>query len=63
MGISTREGEIIELLVEGKTNSEIAATLYISTNTVKTHIKNIYSKLEISSRIQLFALLRGKEEN
>ncbi len=61
MGISAREGEIIELLVEGKTNSEIAAALFISTNTVKTHIKNIYAKLEVSNRIQLFALLRGKE--
>ncbi|NLA92375.1 MAG: LuxR family transcriptional regulator [Spirochaetales bacterium] len=61
MGISAREGEIIELLVEGKTNSEIAAALFISTNTVKTHIKNIYAKLEVTNRIQLFALLRGKE--
>lgn len=61
MGISVREGEIIELLVQGKTNSEIANTLFISANTVKTHIKNIYAKLEVSNRVQLFALLRGKE--
>jgi len=62
LGISAREGEIIELLVRGKTNSEIAGDLYISTNTVKTHIKNIYGKLDVSNRVQLFALLRGKEE-
>lgn len=60
-GISTREEEIIELLVEGKTNSEIATALFISANTVKTHIKNIYAKLKVSNRVQLFSLLRGKE--
>jgi DNA-binding CsgD family transcriptional regulator len=60
-GISSREQEIIELLVEGKTNREIAERLFISMNTVKTHVKNIYSKLEVTNRVQLFALLRGNQ--
>ncbi|MDD4220346.1 MAG: helix-turn-helix transcriptional regulator [Sphaerochaetaceae bacterium] len=59
-GVSSREEEIIEQLVQGKTNHEIAEHLFISTNTVKTHIKNIYSKLKVSNRVQLFSLLRGK---
>jgi DNA-binding CsgD family transcriptional regulator len=57
-GISVREEEIIRLLVQGRNNREIAETLFISPNTVKTHIKNIYGKLDISNRIQLFSLLR-----
>lgn len=58
-GISSREEEIAELLVEGKTNREIAERLFISENTVKTHIKNIYGKLKVSNRVQLYSLLRG----
>jgi LuxR family maltose regulon positive regulatory protein len=46
-------------LVEGKTNREIAQRLFISENTVKTHVKNIYGKLGVSNRVQLFSLLRG----
>lgn len=60
-GISSREQEIIGLLVEGKTNREIADRLCISLNTVKTHVKNIYSKLEVTNRVQLFSLLRGNQ--
>jgi DNA-binding CsgD family transcriptional regulator len=58
-GVSEREQEIISLLVEGKTNREIAQRLFISENTVKTHVKNIYGKLGVSNRVQLFSLLRG----
>jgi DNA-binding CsgD family transcriptional regulator len=58
-GISAREEEIVHLLVQGKSNREIAETLCISTNTVKTHIKNIYGKLKVSNRVQLFSLLQG----
>lgn len=57
-GISARELEIVGLLIEGKTNLEIAQLLYISANTVKTHIKNIYAKLGVSNRVQLYTLLR-----
>jgi DNA-binding NarL/FixJ family response regulator len=51
--ISDREVEIIEALVVGKTNKEIASELFISINTVKTHIKNIYRKLEVKNRVRL----------
>jgi DNA-binding CsgD family transcriptional regulator len=62
-GISAREEEIIKLLVQGKTNREIAEQLFISINTVKTHVKNIYSKLDVSNRVQLFSFLRGTTKN
>jgi DNA-binding CsgD family transcriptional regulator len=57
-GISERESEIIELLIEGLSNQQIAKELYISLNTVKTHIKNIYAKVEVNNRLQLFSLLK-----
>jgi DNA-binding NarL/FixJ family response regulator len=47
---SKREIEILELIKEGKSNPEISQTLFISENTVKTHIKNLYKKLSVSSR-------------
>ena len=58
--LSNREGEILRLLGEGKTNAEIAEDLFISINTVKTHVKNVYGKLSISSRVQLMQLLKEK---
>jgi len=59
-GFSDRESQITRLLIQGKTNFEIAQELFISVNTVKTHIKNIYSKLKISNRVQLIQNLRGE---
>jgi DNA-binding CsgD family transcriptional regulator len=56
-GITSREKEVLLLLFEGKTSYEIGAELFISNNTVKSHIKHIYKKLHVSSRVQLFSLL------
>src|SRR5262245_5479695 len=49
-GLSTREVEVIRLLVRGSTNREIATELGISERTVDRHVSNIYTKLDISSR-------------
>ena len=57
-GISDREAEIVGLLIEGLSNQQIAKQLYISPNTVKTHIKNIYTKVGVNNRLQLFSLLK-----
>ncbi len=57
MGISEREKEVLHLLIKGNTSHEIATELFISHNTVKTHIKHIYEKLHVSTRVQLYSLL------
>lgn len=51
--LSERELGILRLVGEGKANKEIAAQLYISQNTVKNHIHNIRTKLNVGSRIEL----------
>ena len=51
--LSRRETEIIHLIKDGIQNTEIAIMLSLSKQTVETHRKNIYQKLQISSRIEL----------
>ncbi|MBD2431748.1 MULTISPECIES: response regulator transcription factor [Fischerella] len=50
--LSSRELEVLKLIVEGRTNPEIAAELYMSLSTVKTHIRSIMNKLAVSDRVQ-----------
>lgn len=52
MGISAREYEVLELLARGHSNREIARALFVSPNTIKTHLANLYQKLEVSRRTQ-----------
>jgi LuxR family maltose regulon positive regulatory protein len=49
-GLSDRELDALRLLAEDLSNQEIADKLFISLNTVKTHLKNIFLKLEVDSR-------------
>jgi DNA-binding NarL/FixJ family response regulator len=60
-GLSDREMEILQLLADGFTNKEIAGQLYISTQTVKTHIAHIFEKLGVKDRTEAVAaaLRRG----
>ncbi len=48
--LSTREKEILQLLVEGLSYKAIAERLFISPHTVRTHLKNIYEKLHVHSK-------------
>jgi DNA-binding NarL/FixJ family response regulator len=59
--LTPRELEVLRLIVEGKSNKEIAAELSVAEGTVKIHINNILSKLGVSDRTQAatFALQRG----
>lgn len=56
-GISKRERQIIELILQGKSNKEIEGLLFISPHTVKNHIYNLYQKLGVKSRGQLVNLV------
>jgi len=59
--LTIREDEVLQLILLGKHNREIADDLYISENTVKTHIRNILSKYNVSSRVELISkLLKNK---
>lgn len=55
--LTVREIEILHLLVDGKSYNEISEELYISLNTVKHHVKNIYRKLHINSRVKLMHIM------
>lgn len=55
--LTDREGEIAALLIRGKTYRRIAEELHVSENTVKTHVKNIYSKAGVQNRTELINLL------
>ncbi|MBD2259471.1 response regulator transcription factor [Pseudanabaena sp. FACHB-2040] len=59
--LSDRELEVLELIVEGFSNTEIGQKLYLSPNTVKTYVKGIMNKLVVSDRVQaaVVAVRRG----
>jgi len=50
--LTRREREILSLMAKGKINKEIAALLYISPETVKKHVQNIYLKLGVHNKIE-----------
>ena len=56
---TARELEVMKLLAEGLSNSEISKKLYISLGTVRNHLSSIYSKLEVDSRVK--AVIRATE--
>lgn len=58
--LTERESEIAALLLKGKTYKRIAMELYVSENTVKTHVRNIYSKAGVQSRAELMIVLLDK---
>lgn len=53
--LTKRETEILQLISEGKTYTQISEDLFISKETAKTHIKNIYSKLQVNSKSEAIA--------
>jgi ATP/maltotriose-dependent transcriptional regulator MalT len=50
LGLTQRESEVLALLVAGHSNKAIAGTLVISEDTVKTHLRGLYRKLEVADR-------------
>jgi DNA-binding CsgD family transcriptional regulator len=59
-GLTRRERQVAELSMQGHTTDEIAARLYISRFTVQDHVKAIYAKLGVTSRLELVALCSGR---
>jgi DNA-binding CsgD family transcriptional regulator len=52
-GLTARELEIARLVTDRRTNAEIAERLYLSTKTVETHLRNLFHKLAVSSRVEV----------
>jgi DNA-binding NarL/FixJ family response regulator len=59
LGVTGQEMKVLELLAAGQSNKEMARTLGLSPNTIKTHVANLYAKLEVGRRTQ--AVSRARE--
>jgi predicted ATPase/DNA-binding CsgD family transcriptional regulator len=59
--LTDREKEVLELVAQGMSNATISKTLFIALGTVKNHLSNIYSKLEVDSRVK--AVIKANEMN
>ncbi len=57
--LTAREREILQLMAQGYSNQKIADRLYVSINTIKTHISNLFDKLEVRSRVEALVRARG----
>jgi DNA-binding NarL/FixJ family response regulator len=58
--LSDREQEVLDLLVAGLRVKEIADKLFVSANTIRTHIRHIYEKLQVQSRVEAVNKVRGR---
>ena len=59
-GLTEREAEILGYLARGRTNAYIATTLFVSENTVRSHVRNLYAKLDVHTRQQLIDLVEAE---
>ena len=57
--ISNRELDVLRKMADGLSNNEIGESLFVSENTVKTHVSNLFSKLDVKRRTE--AVKKGKE--
>jgi len=60
--LTQREKELIELIYSGKTNKEIAETLFLAESTVKTHVYNIFRKMEVKNRIEVICIINDDND-
>lgn len=52
LNLSSREYEVLKLLTQGRSNAEIADSLFLSLSTIKTHVSNLFVKMDVKSRTQ-----------
>jgi two-component system response regulator DesR len=52
VGLTERESQVLTLLAQGRTNREIAAGLYLSAETVKSYVAQIFAKIEVRNRVE-----------
>ena len=57
--LTDREREVLDLIAQGRSNAAIAATLYAQPKTVRNHVSNIFTKLQVADRAQ--AIVRARE--
>jgi DNA-binding CsgD family transcriptional regulator len=60
--LTKRQARVTEVLLLGKSDKEIGASLEIAVNTVQTHLKNVYKKTGVRGRCALMALVGGKRD-
>ena len=60
-GLARREEDMLLLIVEGRTQPEIARELYVSRDTVKTHVRNLYRKMGVSGKAELVEAMSAAE--
>ena len=60
-GLTKREEAVLHELMNGLDNNEISTKLCITKNTLKKHILNIYRKLDVKNRVQIFKMVREQE--
>jgi DNA-binding NarL/FixJ family response regulator len=61
--LTSRELQVARLVVDRKTNPQIAAELFLSQKTVETHLRNIFRKVDVSSRVELARTVERAESN
>lgn len=52
LNLSNREYEVLQLLAKGHSNAEIAENLFLSLSTIKTHVSNLFVKMDVKNRVQ-----------
>ena len=62
-GLTNRECQVAEYIINGASNQDIANELFLSTNTVKIHVSNIFNKIGVNSRTELIEYFYGLERN